>query len=93
MSTLPKKTNGTNGEEPVSNSTTDSTTQAHLDGGNGFEPIIFERHKSVMELQEAQVGTYLYQLKLELPPDFYTHVIGNKTAYRMNEFIPDFLYI
>ncbi|KAI7889188.1 uncharacterized protein EV154DRAFT_424222 [Mucor mucedo] len=44
-------------------------------------------------LHEAEPNTYLYQLKFKLPEAFYTDVIGNTTAYRINNFIPDFLYI
>jgi hypothetical protein len=44
-------------------------------------------------LQEAEPGTYLYQLKCWLPDSFYTDIIHNADAYRINNFIPDFLYI
>jgi hypothetical protein len=44
-------------------------------------------------LQEAEAGTYLYQLKCSLPDAFYTDIIHNANAYRINNFIPDFLYI
>lgn len=44
-------------------------------------------------LQEAEVDTYLYQLKFKLPEEFYSDVIGNTNSYRINNFIPDFLYI
>lgn len=44
-------------------------------------------------LQEADAGTYLYQLKCSLPDSFYTDIIHNTNAYRINNFIPDFLYI
>ncbi|KAI8328927.1 P-loop containing nucleoside triphosphate hydrolase protein [Choanephora cucurbitarum] len=44
-------------------------------------------------LQEAQPDTYLYQLKCSLPESFYEDVIGNTKAYRIKNFIPDFLYI
>lgn len=44
-------------------------------------------------LQKAVSGTYLYQLKIKLPESFYTDVIGDTTSYRINNFIPDFLYI
>jgi CRISPR/Cas system-associated exonuclease Cas4 (RecB family) len=81
-----------------------SVANAHCDRGNVFEDNLFQMHKSVMVdhthstdfkkiLQEAEAGTYLYQLKFKLPESFYTDVIGDTTAYRINNFIPDFLYI
>lgn len=81
-----------------------SLAEAHCDRGNAFEDNLFQLHKSVMVdhslstdfkkiLQEAEPDTYLYQLKFKLPETFYTEVIGNTTAYRINNFIPDFLYI
>lgn len=82
----------------------DSLKDAHCDRGNVFEKDLFERHESVMidhtnstdfkkVLHEAEVGTYLCQLKFKLPESFYTDVIQNTTSYRINNFIPDFLYI
>lgn len=81
-----------------------SILEAHCNRGNFFEDKLFQMHKSKMvdhsnttdfksALQKAEVGTYLYQLKIKLPESFYTDVIGNTTSYQINSFIPDFLYI
>ncbi|CAO3639118.1 unnamed protein product [Mucor hiemalis] len=89
-----------NNEDPKSN----SIIEAHCDRGNFFEDKLYKMHKFEMvdhsyttdfksALQKAEVGTYLYQLKIKLPESFYTDVIGNTTSYRINNFIPDFLYI
>ncbi|CEP09052.1 hypothetical protein [Parasitella parasitica] len=82
----------------------ESTKEAHCERGNEFEEKLFERHRSSMvdhsatqdfkqALREAEPGKYLYQLKCVVPESFYTDVIRNTTAYRINNFIPDFLYI
>lgn len=81
-----------------------SIVDAHCERGNVFEDNLFQLHKSVMVdhskstdfkkiLQEAEPNTYLCQLKFTLPEAFYSDVIGNTTAYRINNFIPDFLFI
>lgn len=44
-------------------------------------------------LREAEPGKHLYQLKCSLPESFYKDIIHNTTSYRINNFIPDFLYI
>ncbi|OBZ87628.1 hypothetical protein A0J61_04322 [Choanephora cucurbitarum] len=82
----------------------DEIGNAHKQRGNEFEQKLFERHQAKMVdhtyskdfrkvLQEAQPDTYLYQLKCSLPESFYEDVIGNTKAYRIKNFIPDFLYI
>ncbi|KAF1797417.1 hypothetical protein V8B55DRAFT_1516331 [Mucor lusitanicus] len=89
------------GSDTVKN---ESIKEAHCERGNEFEEKLFERHRSVMvdhsktqdfkqALREAEPGKYLYQLKCSLPESFYQDIIHNTTSYRINNFIPDFLYI
>ncbi|KAI8967276.1 hypothetical protein BDF20DRAFT_901567 [Mycotypha africana] len=98
--------NDTNGGMSSSKKADESIKYAHCDRGMAFEERLFQRHRAVMVdhtntpkedikkvFAEAQAGTYLYQLKCSLPESFYADIIHNTTAYRMNNFIPDFLYI
>ncbi|KAL9556985.1 hypothetical protein MBANPS3_001622 [Mucor bainieri] len=82
----------------------ESIKEAHCERGNEFEDKLFERHRAVMvdhsktqdfkqALREAEPGTYLCQLKCSLPESFYQDIIHNTRSYRINNFIPDFLYI
>ncbi|CAO3701516.1 unnamed protein product [Rhizopus stolonifer] len=74
-----------------------------LERGLTFEDRLFGLHKSIMVdhthstdfkrvLQEAKCGTYIYQLRFTLPPEFYQQEIPD-CPYRIRSFIPDFLYI
>lgn len=71
--------------------------------GNDFEKELCNRHASfivdhtyskdfLQVLRDAQPGKYLYQLRVTIPDSFYTDVL-HIDNYRMNNFIPDFLYI
>ncbi|KAK4516584.1 uncharacterized protein ATC70_011559 [Mucor velutinosus] len=90
-----------NGSDTAKN---DSVKEAHCDRGNEFEEELFRRHRLLMvdhsktqdfkqALRKAEPGKYLYQLKCSLPESFYQDIIHNTTSYRINNFIPDFLYI
>ncbi|CAO3628959.1 unnamed protein product [Mucor fragilis] len=82
----------------------ESIKEAHCERGNEFEERLFERHRSIMvdhsktqdfkqALRKAEPGKYLYQLKCSLPESFYQDIIHTTSSYRINNFIPDFLYI
>ncbi|KAI9243296.1 P-loop containing nucleoside triphosphate hydrolase protein [Phascolomyces articulosus] len=82
---------------------TDAITEAHLQRGNQFEIKLLEElgtdivvdhtntptSKSRQILREARVGQILYQLSFEMPESYY----GDGRCYRLQRFIPDFLWI
>jgi len=98
-------TNSSTSSDDGDKAKNESIKEAHCDRGNEFfEEELFKRHRSMMvdhsktqdfkqALREAEPGKYLYQLKCSLPDSFYEDIIHNSTSYRINNFIPDFLYI
>ncbi|KAI9484677.1 hypothetical protein BDB00DRAFT_125339 [Zychaea mexicana] len=80
----------------------DAVTQAHFQRGNTFEEVLMQllgsravdhthtpTAKSKQILHEAKVGQILYQLSFTMPDGFY----AQDSNYRLQRFVPDFLWI